>query len=296
MIYTFGCSFTKWYWHTWSDWLEEYLQEPVTNLGWIGLSNENIYWELVSRRDTINSHDTVYIMLTGNNRVSMWYDQEWIEKNDCKGFFPNNNEKLEFGAEPWHGMYRLHPDHDASLTHMIVDNFNIIYQIQALLKTIGCKYRMIFWQNPWYDTRPKLKPIWQSVWPVKNQLTKDDISKAQAILKLRPVANLLNLIDWNKFYFAPTDPLDPEKYFGFWEYKIKKQTTEEFMLYMHDDPHPDTVIHHDFCTEIILDHNQIPTHRSRAIEYAHECLKHSVVIPRDTLITNNYAERIKKMY
>jgi len=294
MIYTLGCSFTKWYWHTWSDWLEEYSTEPVINLGWIGLSNETIYWELIARNNQIMPEDTVYVMFTGNNRVSVWYDEEWINHNKCKDFFPG--KELEFGTNPWHGMYRLHPDQDVSLTHMIVNNFNIIYQTQQLLNRIGCKHFFMFWQNPWYDVRPKFEPSWKSVWPLKNNLTKQDLINTNKILKLRPVVNLLNLINWDNFLLEPEDVLDPSTYKGMWEYKIDKQVTEEFISYAHEDPHPDTVIHHDFCTDILLEKKVLPIHRDRAKKYAYECLKHKVIVDHNSLITNNYEDKIAKMY
>ena len=296
MIYTLGCSFTKWFWHTWSDWLEEYSQEPVTNLGWPGISNETIYWELMSRRNSISEADTVYVMLTGNNRVSVWYDNNWIEKNDCRGFFPNNNEQLEHGSDPWCGLYRLHPEHDVSLTHMIVDNFNLIYQIQTLLDTTKCRYRLMFWQNPWYDVRPKFEPSWRSVWSVKDQLTKQDLKTADTIMRLKPMHNLIAAIDWDKFYLGPTDPYNPKTYSGMWEYKIKKQVTLEFMNYVHEDPHPDAVIHHDFCTEILLENKIEPIYRARAQRLATASLNHSINLPRDMLIPNSYKEQLKKLY
>jgi len=296
MIYTLGCSFTKWFWHTWSDWLAEYSDEPVVNLGWPGIANETIYWELMSKRTTIKPSDTVYIMLTGNNRVCAWYDNDWIEKNDCRGFFPNNNEHLEHGPDPWCGLYRLHPEHDVSLTHMIVDNFNIIYQMQNLLDAIGCKYRMVFWQNPWYDVRPKFEPSWKSIWADKSKLSKHDLATADAIMRLYPMKNLLSAIKWDKFYFSPVDPLDPTAYSGMWEYKIKKQITQEFLNYVHEDPHPDAVIHHDFCVEVILDNAVKPVQRARAQQYAYESLRHSIKLDRNMLIPESYEEKIEKLY
>jgi len=294
MTYTLGCSFTKWFWHTWSDWLAEYSAEPVVNLGWPGIANETIYWELMSRRNSITKDDTVYIMLTGNNRVCAWYDNDWIEKNNCRGFFPNN-EHLEHGSDPWRGLYRLHPEHDVSLTHMIVNNFNIIYQMQLLLDTIGCKYHMMFWQNPWYDVRPRFEPSWKSIWADKTKLNKNDIVTAAAIMRLKPMQSLLTAIDWDKFYFKPTNALDPITYSGMWEYKIKKQLTSDYMDYVHEDPHPDAVIHHDFCVDVLLG-NVVPKHRPQAQRLAIASLNHQINLPRDMLIPNSYEQTIKKLY
>ena len=295
MIYTLGCSFTKWFWHTWSDWLAEYSQEPVVNLAWPGVSNDVVYWQLMARQHSITKDDTVIIMLTGSNRTSIWYDREWIEQNDCWGFFPK--DKLEFGQAVGQGMYRLHPDRDVSLTHMIVNNFSVIHQIQNLLQGIGCKYRMVFWQNPWYDVRPRLEPSWRYVWNTKQQLSKQEQQISKEILQMIPVKNLINMIDWTVFYLPPVDPLDPVGYSGMWEYKNQKQLSQEYMQYAHDDPHPDAVIQHDFLVEVILKQNLTDNDvRQQAKQFALDSIDHKIHLSRDQLITDKYETKIQKVY
>jgi hypothetical protein len=287
MIYTLGCSFTKWFWPTWADWLQEY-QGPVTNLAWPGASNETMYWELLNRFDTITTHDQVYIMLTGNNRVSTWYDKEWIDRNDVQGFFPRQDGQLEFGVDKWKGMYRLHPDHDVSLSAMIIDNFNIILQIQNLLENIGCTYKFVFWQNPWFDIRPVIKPRWQYSWPSKDVLTTVELATAQSLLRIKPVRTLLSLIKWNNFYLPPTDILDPCTYSGMWEYRNKKISDPEYLKYVHSDPHPDSLLQHDFLTDVMLG-NVNKEIREKAKQCALESLLHTVIMPKDTLVTTDFS-------
>lgn len=297
MIYTLGCSFTKWYWHTWSDWLAEYVQQPVTNLAWPGLSNQTMYWELFNRCDTITAQDQVYVMLTGANRSSAWFDPEWITTHDCRGFFPDPDGQLEFGNQAWYGMYRLPAEFDPSVTHQIIENFNVIYQMQQLLNNIGCKYHMMFWQNPWYDVRPRQTPIWHYVWPEKQGLTRADQQRAQTILSMQPVRNLLNSIDWTRFYQPPTDIQDPKTYQGMWEYKAQLQTTEDYLQYAHQDPHPDAVIQHDYVADVILGLSQQQTvHRDLAMALALESKKHDIDIPRRQLIQNDLSRPWPKLY
>jgi hypothetical protein len=288
MIYTLGCSFTKWFWPTWADWLQEY-QGPVTNLAWPGTSNKTIYWELLNRSDSITPQDQVYIMLPGNNRVSMWYDKEWIDQKDVQGFFPRQDGKLEFSVTKWQGLYRLHPDYDVSLTEMIVENFNLIFQIQNLLEKIGCDYRLVFWQNPWFDIRPVVKPAWQATWKLKQILSSVELNNAHAILEIPAVRKMLGLINWDKFYLRPMDIFDPYDYSGIWEYKNKKKQDPDHMKYVHTDPHPDSLLQHDFLTEIMLgtvDHNI----RDRAKKCALDSLIHHVQISRSSLIPDDFSD------
>ena len=284
MIYTLGCSFTKWFWPTWADYLQAY-KGPVTNLAWPGLSNEVMYWELLNRADTLTKDDEVYIMLSGNNRVSQWYDKEWIDTKDVQGFFPRQDGKLELSDQPWRGMYRLHPDFDVSLTHMIVDNFNIIFNIQQLLNSIGCKYKMVFWQNPWYDVRPNTKGTWSLTWPTKSLLTRKEIETAKDILQIKAVGNLISRIEWDKFCLPPADKFNPETYSGFWEYKLEKQKLAEYIKYAHNtDPHPDPVLQHDFLIDVInptIANNDI---RASAMENALSVINIDTTLSREKLI------------
>lgn len=292
MIYALGCSFTKWFWPTWADYLQEY-KGPVTNLAWPGLSNEVMYWELLARADTLTPTDEVYIMLSGNNRVSQWYDKEWIDTKDVQGFFPRQDGKLELSDQAWRGMYRLHPAFDVSLTHMIVDNFNVIFNMQQLLASIGCKYKMVFWQNPWYDVRPNTKGIWTPSWPTKSLMTKKEIASASQILQIKAVRNLIERIDWEKFCGAPTDRLNPETYSGFWEYKIEKQKSAKFMRYAHDtDPHPDSVLQHDFLVEVICQIESNDVIRKNAEKIALASQSCSVEMGRPRLIPDSFLEQV----
>ena len=248
MIYTLGCSFTKWYWPTWSDWLKAY-QGPVTNWAYPGYSNQLIYWILQDRIDQLTSNDHVYIMWSEVTRVPQWYDREWVTKNDCKGFFPNANGKLWFGHEDYTGLYRTHPTHQTSLSHMIIDTFRTILETQQLLDSIGVRYTMMFMCNPWQDVRPEYKPTFELQWPKKTGFSHKDAVLAKTLLQLNPLQNVLKRIKWDNFVEKP-DLQDPESYTGMWEYYLHRK---ELVLLKHNtDPHPNILAHHDYLTEKIL--------------------------------------------
>jgi hypothetical protein len=298
MIHTFGCSFTKWYWHTWSDWLQEYSNDAVTNHGWPGISNDTIYWEILNSLNSISSTDTVYVMFTGNNRQSVWYDNEWITKQDCQGYFPNQKGLLEFSNKPWVGMHRTHPDYEQSLTHMLINQFNIIYQTQLLLEKIGCKFNFMFWQNPWHDVRPKQQPSWEAVWPIKSILEGQALKTAKRLIAtIVPLANLIKLIDWDNFILGPGDPNDPLTYQGLWEFKTVKQTSQQYIEYAHaSDPHPDTVVHHDFVVEVILNNTVKPLLFDQAEQFANRCKNIKISLPRTMLVADKFTNQIEKVY
>jgi hypothetical protein len=265
MIYTFGCSATKWYWPTWADWARVYLG-PVTNLGFKGYGNQNIYWNLVAYRERITKDDTVYILWTQNHRIALWYDREWIDDKDCLGFFPNTQGQLWFTAgTPYMGLYRTHPEHQTSFANIIIDKLKTIYDTQLVLDTIGCKYLMHFAQNPWFDARPSYKPVFTPKWDTKSSLLASEAEYARKILAMPPIAALMKSIDWTKFSDPPADPFDPDQYLGFMEYYLRKK---EFVIYSHEsDRHPVALAQHDLLFEKFLKQDaKTARHRSAAIE------------------------------
>lgn len=262
MIYTLGCSFTKWYWPTWSDWLAAYSDEQVTNWAYPGHTNQVIYYTLLERMSQLTANDTVYIMWTGNNRCCEWYDQTWINQHDCQGFFPKTDGKLWFSSDlPGQGFYKTHPDYQPSLTEMIVSNFTIIFNTQLLLDRIGCKYHMMFWQNPWLDTREQHRPVYARSWPTKDHISNSEKEFAQYILTIPPVLQLLKQINWAHFIAAPNDITNPLDYSGIWEFML---SSKELVAQNHvTDPHPNTLAHHDWVAQRIL--CQDPIHRAQAL-------------------------------
>ena len=251
MIYTFGDSFTKYYWPTWSDWLQEYSNQPVINLGHPGFANELFYYKILEISDNIQPSDQVYIMWTGSNRVCEWYDNNFVNEKDWAGFFPDTQGSLWFTEnKKYQGFYKSHPDSLPSLTDMIIRNFDIILKTQLLLDSIGCEYHMMFWQNPWLDTREIFLPTYSTTWNQKERITKNEIELAQAILEIKPLRSILKLIKWNKFVNPPNSLDDPSTYNGIYEFVIDNK---ELVLYSGlNDKHPNSLAQHDWTVKYLL--------------------------------------------
>lgn len=250
MIYTFGCSNTKWHWPTWADWLKAYGHQ-VRNMAGKGFCHNFINWLLLDRLPTLTKNDHVIIMWPSNHRLVQWYDREWIDKYDCMGFFPDTQGRLWLTeAEPYLGLYRTHPDHDISRTHGLLYGFYSILQSQLLLDSVGCKYTMTFSQNPWLDARPSYIPQFKTKWQELTQVSETELEHAKKILKLPVIQNLLNRIDWQKFVDPPNTLDDVATYLGIIEYNISNR---EFVVQKHNtDHHPVTLAHHDFAWSKIM--------------------------------------------
>lgn len=292
MIYTLGCSFTKYYWPTWSDWLGHYTQSPVANMAYPGFTNDLIYNQILSRYQYITPNDRVYVMWTGANRHCQWYDQEWIHQHNVSSWFPDSNGHLWFTAQPWQGLFKTHPEFDPSLTHMLIHTFDTIFKTQKLLDTIGCDYKMMFWQNPWLDTREQRHPRYVMQWNLKQYISRREVQHAVSVMAIEPVQQLLKLIDWTKFIDAPVNINDPETYRGLWEYLLDSR---ELVSANHDrDPHPNPLCHHDWTVHKILNTDG---HSRQRAEYIADQAKNLVIpawnsrvaLDGENLLLNQYS-------
>lgn len=296
MIYTFGDSFTKWIWPTWSDWLEEYAECTVTNLAYSGYNNQFIYQQLLESVNGLTTHDTVYIMWNGGSQPWSWYDQEWIDQNDCRGFFPSPDGNMHFTNTPWQGMWRTHPDNMPSLTEMLINDVDIFFKTQMLLDRVGCNYWMMFGKNPWLDVRATYKPVYKRDVPY-SKINSKDKNRAQKIMAMAPVKNTLSMIDWNHWICAPKDPFDPAQYTGLWEFMLDEK--ESFLLNNPEMGHPNPLTHHDFTTQYLLNtlNKSVDIiHRNRAEKSAQSALDMKVPEWDPAQSLTGFSEKIVKKW
>lgn len=288
MIYTFGASLTKFYWPTWSDWMQKY-RGPVTNLGYTGYDGHMTYWTVLDHIKQLTKEDEVYIMWPGLTTLSVWYDDEWIAKNDCRGFFPNAEGNLWFTQDiPFQGFYKQHPEFSASFTQLLVQTLQCMLNAQMLLESVGCKYTMLFNINPWVDIRPVYGEKYTTIWNTILNITDDSVQAAKNILRLSPVRQMFDMIKWENCIGVPEDREDLKNYQGLWEYDVSNK--EYVLLKNSKDMHPSTLAHHDYLLEKILHQDPYAgTYRTRAIELAEQCS--SMTMPKfetkDNIATPN---------
>lgn len=270
MIYTFGSSLSKYYWPTWADWLELY-KGPTSNLAYTGYDNQKIYWSIVDKLKDLTADDEIYIMWNGNLTMSFWYDAEWIKKHDCWGFFPNEQGELWYtGQTKWHGLYKQHPDHAVSFTHLLVSNLQCILDTQLLLDRMGCKYTMMWNLNPWVDIRPEYGENYKTIWNTIVNVKPEAVVAAARLLEFSPIRQLTQLIDWTKCLGVPADIGDLVNYDGIWEYTFDKK--EYVALQNSNDMHPIPLAHHDYLLEKVLGLDPLTgKHRELAIQISKEC-------------------------
>lgn len=267
---------TKWYWPTWADWLAAYGHE-VVNLAYTGFGINHQEWILHDIYSQIGPQDHVVVMWPQNHRIMQWYDREWIDQHDCQGFFPECQGRLWFTQDVlWQGLYRTRPELGHSLTHMIVQGFATILNVQKILQSIGCQITMAFAQNPWLDGRPTYVPKFATRWQELNQISGKEIDFARQLCKLRPFRSVLEQIDWDCFVDAPKNPQDVNEYSGIWEYYLSDRN---YVIHKHPkDNHPPPIVHHDWAVKHLLQIDpKTAKHSALALELTD--LSHSIEIP-----------------
>lgn len=99
MIYTFGCSATKWHWPTWADWLWAYGHD-VTNLAGKGYCHNFINWTLLDIASTITPNDHVVIMWPNNHRMYNGMIANGSTNTTAKDFSQKHRDVYGFHKTP----------------------------------------------------------------------------------------------------------------------------------------------------------------------------------------------------
>ena len=128
-FFSFGCSFTKWYWPTWNDYIGLNFDE-YHSYGRGGADNKNILYRLLQadREYKFTSDDTVMVMFTSFNRMS-YVDKDFHIHNI--GDIVNDNLKL-------------HPlGKNYNFPTAVYDSCIAIQSVESILKSKNVKYEFL---------------------------------------------------------------------------------------------------------------------------------------------------------
>ena len=128
-FFSFGCSFTRWCWPTWSDYIGLNFDEYY-NYGCGGADNKNILYRLLQadKKYKFTSDDTIMIMFTSFNRLS-YVDKDFTIHNI--GDLVDDNLKL-------------HPiGKNYNFETAIYDNYIAIQSAKSILESKNIKYELL---------------------------------------------------------------------------------------------------------------------------------------------------------
>lgn len=239
-IHTIGCSFTKWIYPTWADYIQKHYDVELHNLGYSASGNSIIKKKLY----TVDKSDHVIIMFSGHNRQVQGIDDQYIRNNITNAEIKTNLlNDIRSDTRSW--FRSLAPmsafinsksvtKHRTSKFHDYCQMLEDIYDCQNYLQAKGIDYNFSMWQG-FYNDLSEIRGFDQK---------KFDDSKYMH----NPIyRKIFNSIDHGKF-------LQNIKK-GLWEHMVDNK--ELVAVQSNVDMHPSTLCHFDyFKTYIkpILDH------------------------------------------
>ncbi len=165
-ILTAGCSFTKYKWQCWPNFLKWFQRAEVINHGRVASSNDSIARSVVNGVLQDKKVDHVYIMWSGSDRYDVVNDREDVNEINYN----------------WHMNYGGHPDktqHKNYQKYFLNENLNYFNTLEKIL------YIQIFLEKHKIDYTMMIYKA--------DVLKKGQFSPAESLLTKQ--------IDWSKFKF-----------------------------------------------------------------------------------------------
>jgi hypothetical protein len=137
-LFTFGCSYTRFIWPTWADWLSTEFQffQNAAKEGYGNRAIFNVLMEIIYK-NSICSNDTVVIAWSTPIR-----EDRWLSRSDQKGWVNVGNiYNQHFYPDEWVEKY-----FDPFMG--LMETFNYTHAALHVLNNIGCKYVMTWVMNP----------------------------------------------------------------------------------------------------------------------------------------------------
>jgi hypothetical protein len=241
-LYTFGCSYTYFYWPTWADFLS-LNYDYHENWGYAGLGNRAIAERLAEchARNLIDKDDTVIVQWSTHLRYD-WHNPTPIKGN--YGWQTNGNVYNRWNQDIFTSQLLKTFCTESSL---ILHTLNNIILVAGILDSIGCNWRFTsmgdirhLGNDLDYSTRR-----YETGVEKEGFLTEEDLSNFELYEKY-PHYELYNDIIWKKYYNKWVKPINStaqEHYNDYWQFQAAHDP-EPWI-----EPHPSPVQHYKWIAQ-----------------------------------------------
>jgi len=167
-VWCFGCSFTRYEWHTWADFLKQKFKN-VTNLGHPGAGNFYIFSKIMENLSNghIQPDDMIMVCWTGHYRLDMKYRGEWKTRGNLLTQDYYETDFVEKYCDPHYflerDLYLVYAINEIFKDRIInlsmgdidrIDQYNDIFiplhkvkNIQQTLETFHPSFYKVLWNN-----------------------------------------------------------------------------------------------------------------------------------------------------
>ena len=221
-VITHGCSFTRYKWSCWPNFLSWFEDIHVQNYGFSASSNETIAREVVNSAMKFRNIHHMYIMWSGSDRYEVVRNTEEKLEHEFatySRFDPDFNWCVWFGGHPDKKQHENYQKHFLNEGHNWFKTLEKILYTQMFLDKHNIDYTMMIYK--------------------KDVLRHENLSKAEQAL--------YNQIDWTKFKFYSDCK---RQRLGLWEFANElypDQFAEE------SDQHPLPFTHYKWVKDIIFE-------------------------------------------
>lgn len=217
MIVCCGCSFTRYKWETWVDYLKIFNENiPVKNLGMSGSGNETISRMAVNASLKIKNIKKMYIMWSGADRYEVIQDKIMEQETALATYHrydPDFGWHVWFGGHPDKEKHEFYQKNFLDNDHSRFKTLEKIYYTQLHLDKMNIDYEMMFFKS--------------------DVIKHKDLSHGENAL--------YNKINWNKFTFY-------KEKLGLYDFAMEKFPNE----YIPGDQHPLPISHFRWLTDVML--------------------------------------------
>ena len=211
-----GCSFTKYKWNCWPNFIKWFTDTEVLNFGHSASGNETISREVVNSVMKYKKIEHMYIMWSGSDRYEVIRDTEEEIDHELATYSrwdPDFNWCVWFGGHPSKEKHKYYQKHFLNEKHNWYKTLERILYTQMFLEKHNVDYTMMIYKA--------------------DVLNHKNLSKSENALYKQ--------IDWTRFKFYK-DKL------GMWEFAHEKYP-EEFAEA--SDQHPLPLTHYHWVKDII---------------------------------------------
>jgi len=129
-IVAHGCSFTRYKWPCWPEFVEWFTSEKMINKGEVGSANETIARKVIESVHT-DDPEHIYIMWSGPNRYEVW----------------NKNGNIKTGGHPESDKHEYFVRHFLDEDHNMYKTLQNILLVQMYLDKKQIPYTMMVWRE-----------------------------------------------------------------------------------------------------------------------------------------------------
>ena len=236
-LYAFGCSFTKYNWKSWADYLSHFYDDYI-NEGRGGLGNRYIFHKVIDTLNRIEEGDTVIIQWSGLLREDILKNGNYLSVAE-----PYGDDEFTKSIIPTDYVEKIF-----SPEQKLFEFINYSYVLSEILQNRNIKFKMFFMLNPFF----KNNNLYTMGEPLSINSRPSNIRNSSILKLMNENPHMFDKLKYeikNSYYIKPS----------LFEYQLLNQKYDNINPHSgNPDYHATSLTHLDYCFKHILPELGIP--------------------------------------